>query len=174
MGVSRPIGIAAGLVGLLGASYLTVTYAASSNAWMREVPSVVPQAPVVQSAACGPVDESGTREPVHVEGSMPEGFIPATVVWCRADGDSKMKFSGSLVETTPWTGQWDTHLRAPDKVWLLAPIAEGPCQLVWFEPLYLLVLDDAGHGYRPHVPVDACEDSPELRAYVNSVAWEDA
>lgn len=140
---------------------------------MREAPTVTPAAPVLESVSCGPVDESGNREPAHVEGAMPDGFTPEAVVWCRADGRARIKFAGSLVETTAWTKQWATHLEQPDKVWLFAPIAEGSCPAVAYEPLYLLVADGAGDGYRPRIPLDGCGESPGLRAYVESVAWED-
>lgn len=162
-----PLRVAIGLVIFVIVSYLVIQVGSRAGAgWTREVVRDVPEASLENSVRCGPVSAGGIREPSQIEGLQPPGFEPAFVQWCRMDG---------LVETTQWAPEWSVRLQAPDEGFLFEPIAEGDCDLLQREPLYFLVINKSGDGYRQRVPHGPCGDElPAFRNWAESLPWQES
>lgn len=162
-GAGRDVLAVGMLLGVAAASYWGFAWWTTTGGQpLREVRRDVPEAALVDDARCVHRYWDGTafHPPAEGVGTMPEGFVPSTVIWCREDG---------RVQEAPWTAAWSAELSQPDLVWALAPVIEGPCPAVAHERLDLLVVAPDGSGYRPRTPQYPCGE--RMQGFVELTDW---
>jgi len=149
-----------------GAVLLAAVACGAAPGCSADVPSVGAAAP----AQPGCVEVDGTlampAEPWPAEGRLPEGFVPVAIVECRSRPSPDAK---DVVERRA------TNLDALVAVLGLPSEPLPPsaaCPAVGYLPRHLVLLDAAGHGYRPLRLRPTCSGWPaEVKAALDGLEW---